>query len=246
MSLVAIVLLGVIAGGLIGSIGIGGVIVPPALVFAMGFDPHLAAGTSSWSFLFTGIVGSIVYSRRAVMPWRMVGYLTLGIVPAALAGAFVNAAIPDAVAMLPLAALTLGAGLFQLCARSGTQSGGLRQFPAWSLICIGVAVGFCSSLTGTGGPVVLMPILLTLGVPVALAVAAAQVIQIPLVLFATAGYAAHGQVAFGLGTLLGIAAAAGVLVGVWFAMRQPERRLRLFAGAAMLVIGAALLISSFA
>src|SRR5690606_32961923 len=153
-----------VAGALIGSIGIGGVVVPPALVFALGFDPHIAAGTSSWSFLFTGVAGSLIYIRRGFMPWRMVILLTAGIIPAAVLGSALNSRIPDAIAMVPLALLALAAGGYQLLSRR-PRGATDRRLPAAGLVCIGTVVGLASSATGTGGPFILVPILLFLGPP---------------------------------------------------------------------------------
>jgi len=240
-TVLALSAMALVAGALIGSIGIGGVVVPPALVFALGFDPHIAAGTSSWSFLFTGVAGSLIYIRRGFMPWRMVILLTGGIVPAAVFGATLNSSIPDALAMVPLAILALAAGGYQLFSprRRGATD---RRIPAAGLVCVGAVVGLASAATGTGGPFILVPILLFLGVPVVTAVAAAQVIQVPLVIFASAGYALHGDVDFAAGTLLGIVAIVGVYLGSRVATRAPANRIRLFAGLSLFVIGVALLI----
>lgn len=171
----------------------------------------------------------------------MVILLTAGIVPAAVLGSALNSRIPDAIAMVPLALLALAAGGYQLLSRR-PRGATDRRLPAAGLVCIGAAVGLASSATGTGGPFILVPILLFLGVPVVTSVAAAQVIQVPLVIFATAGYALHGDVDFAARTLLGIVAVVGVYLGSRVATRAPANRIRLFAGSSLLVIGAALLI----
>ena len=59
-----LVVLALIVGILIGCVGIGGVLLPPALVYFGGFNLHLAMATRMWSFLFTGGAGTLAYSRR--------------------------------------------------------------------------------------------------------------------------------------------------------------------------------------
>jgi uncharacterized membrane protein YfcA len=54
------------------------------------------------------------------------------------------------------------------------------------LAAIGAGVGYVSALTGTGGPVSLMPVLLALKVDVLSAVGLGQAIQVPIGALATA------------------------------------------------------------
>ncbi len=52
-------LIGLLAGVLIGTIGIGGIILVPFLSFVLGFDLHFAMAASSLSFFFQA---SLVHS----------------------------------------------------------------------------------------------------------------------------------------------------------------------------------------
>ncbi|WP_354670636.1 TSUP family transporter [Amycolatopsis solani] len=118
---------------------------------------------------------------------------------------------------------------------------GRRQgLPPAAAVAVGVFVGFGSALTGTGGPVLLVPVLLALGVPALTTVAAGQLVQLPLVGFATLGYAAHGSVHFGLGSLLGVLSAAGVLAGARWARKLPGRHLHRVASGALVGFGGVL------
>src|SRR5918993_5165509 len=100
-----------IVGILIGCVGIGGVLLPPALAYFGGFDLHMAMATSMWSFLFTGTVGTIAYSRRNSVDWRMVLWLGAGTVPSAVLGAISNATLPGGVLTVLLTALIVAAGV---------------------------------------------------------------------------------------------------------------------------------------
>jgi uncharacterized protein len=96
-------------------------------------------------------------------------------------------------------------------------------------------------MTGTGSPVLLVPLLLALNVAPLTTVAAGQLIQLPLVAFASATYATNHQINFSTGTQLGLLAAAGVLIGAATAQRLPARRLRQTAAATLIAVGAFLL-----
>ncbi|WP_439379951.1 sulfite exporter TauE/SafE family protein [Amycolatopsis lexingtonensis] len=267
---IAVLLLAVPVGICIGVVGIGGVLLPPALTWLTGLDIHSAAGTSSWCFLFTGVAGTAAYARHLAMPWRFGGWLTLGAAPAAAAGALVNDAVPATALWLVLAMLTAGSGAFNLwprgrgdgsegalpleaaagseppgesAAKAGPAASDRRHdLPPAAAVAVGVFVGFGSALTGTGGPVLLVPVLLALGVPALTTVAAGQLVQLPLVGFASLGYAAHGSVHFGLGSLLGVLAAVGVLLGARIARRLPGRHLHRVAAVALLGFGAVLFV----
>jgi uncharacterized membrane protein YfcA len=234
--MIGVLLLAVPVGLLIGTVGVGGVLLPPALVHLGGLDIHAAAGTSSWCFLFTGVAGTLGYARQQAMPWAFAGRLSLGAAPAAAAGALVNGLVSATVVWLALGAITLGAGGYRLLARH--RPGGDRAaLPAAASVVTGAVVGFGSALTGTGGPVLLVPILLLLGIAPLTAVAASQLIQLPLVGFAVLGYAASGSIHYELGTVLGVLSVLGVVGGAIVAPRLRSHQLQWVAVTILIVVG---------
>jgi uncharacterized protein len=237
LTVVWLVIVAAVVGALIGAVGVGGVLLVPALVISGALGAHGATATSSWAFLFTGVVGTYRYGRRGVVPWPLVVRLCLGAVPAALLGVWVNQLLPGALVVLALGAVTMAAGVHAL--RPVPQRQPVPLGTATTL-STGAVVGFGSALTGTGGPVLLVPVLLALGAAPLLAVAAGQAIQLPVVGVASAGYLAAGDVHLGLGTALGLAAAAGVLVGEAAARRAAPDQLR--RAVALACIGAGLLL----
>ena len=64
-----------------------------------------------FSFLFTGAVGTTIYSRRRSVDWRMVGWLALGVTPAALLGARSNALLSADILTTILAVIVIGSGI---------------------------------------------------------------------------------------------------------------------------------------
>jgi uncharacterized membrane protein YfcA len=69
------------------------------------------------------------------------------------------------------------------------------------------------------------------------------VIQLPLVVTATVGYASHGHVQFGLGTAVGVIAGVGVLLGARFAQAVREEILRRIVASALVLVGVFLLLN---
>jgi len=237
LTLFLVLIAALLVGALIGCVGIGGVLLPPALVYLGGLGFHTAAATSTWAFLFCAVAGTWRYSGRGSIDWRMAGWLGAGVVPAAFLGARANAILPEALLMALLAALMVLTGADVLLRRPPSSDGGVRRLGVPALIAIGVFVGFGSALTGTGGAVLLVPILLLLQIPVLVAVGAAQAVALPIVAFATAGFLVYGSVDFTLGTAAGLVGAAGVVAGAQIAHAAPAAALRRVVATALLCAG---------
>lgn len=222
-------------GILVGTVGIGGLLLPALLAQVTG-DAHGAAATSSWAFLFTGVVAAVVLARSGTLPRRLALLLAVGAAPGAVLGALVNGTVPEVVLIGLLAAVTLGSGVQNL--RPGARPPGTRtDLPAPVAVGVGLAVGFGSALTGTGGPVLLVPVLLALGVALLETIALGLFVQLPIVSFATAGYLAAGDVDVRWGTALGVAAGVGVVIGMAVARRVHPAGLRTFASWVLVLTG---------
>lgn len=234
MSIVALLAVAAVVGVMIGAVGVGGVLLAPVLVTATVMDAHAATATSCWVFVFTGVAGTWRYARQEVVPWDVVGRLAVGVGPAALVGAFTNQLLPGGVVLFGVAALALFAGVNALRAQRRSTP---RDLGTAAVVGIGAAVGCGSAITGTGGPVLLVPVLLVLGFAPLVAVAASQVIQLPVVVVASVGFLWTGGVDLRLGTVLGLVAAVGVLAGSAVAGRAGVDHLRVAIGMACCIAG---------
>ena len=229
-----IILIGLLIGLMIGTVGIGGVLLAPALVLLLGMDLQLAMATGMFSFLFTGVMGAVTYGRKGSIDWSMAGWLTLGIVPASLLGARTNVSLSPVVIAGILASVILYSGVNVLWKR-GSAEGNTTHIARHHLILLGTLIGFGSALTGTGGAVMLMPIFLLLGVPALKSVGVVQGIQLPIAIFASLGFILFGEVDYALGATLGIVQAMGVYGGAQIAHRVPAAQLRQLAGYALIL-----------
>jgi len=87
---------GAIAGVLSGLLGIGGgAVMVPAMTLLMGLTQHAAQGTSLLVIIPTAISGSITHFRMGNIRLQTAGWLSLGGVVGAVAGALLALASPD-------------------------------------------------------------------------------------------------------------------------------------------------------
>jgi uncharacterized membrane protein YfcA len=237
-----ILALALVSGLLIGCIGIGGVLLVPILTLA-GVDVHAAIAASMFGFIFSGLIGTWLYARRASIDWGSAAWLGAGAMPGAFAGALLAARLSGDVLLFFVGVAVILSGLRALLRRSagGKGSGGL---PAPMLLAIGLGVGIGSAVTGTGGPVLLVPVLMWLRAPVLAAVGLSQAIQIPIAGLASAGNFIAGHLDPRLAILLSIGLTLGSAVGARVAHVLPSLFLTRLVAVVLLLVGALLIVRS--
>jgi len=92
-----LILIGLFAGFVGGSLGLGGgVIIVPALVFLMGFSQHFAQGTSLVVLLFpVGIFAVYNYYKAGMIDWRVAWILMITVVVGSYFGSLISIHLPD-------------------------------------------------------------------------------------------------------------------------------------------------------
>jgi len=234
---IVLVGLGLAAGLLIGAVGIGGVILVPALVYFGGVPIHGAIAGAMMSYILTGLVGTIFYARARSIRWDMVGWLWAGAMPAALAGAFTANLISAVLLEVLIGLLTASSGLHALASRPVDRASHTKSISNPALGLIGAVTGFVSAVSGTGGPLVLVPVLMWLELPVLTAVGLSQVIQLPIALLATAGNLSYGSLDLTFGGLLATGLAIGAWAGATIAHTVPRALLRRMVSIVLVVVG---------
>jgi uncharacterized protein len=231
-----IALLGTVSGLMIGCIGIGGVILVPALVFVAGIAIHAAIPAAMFAYILSGLVATIVFARHKSIDWGMAAWLCIGGAPAAFAGAWAVSIFDSRVLTGCLGLLTLASGLNSL-RRQNLSEPDNWQLSRHVLFAIGTLTGFVSSLTGTGGPLVLVPILISTRLAVLTSVGLSQIFQLPVAIAATAGNIVYGKLDLALGTVLAVALSGGSWTGAMIAHSVPRDTLRGIVSAALVLIG---------
>lgn len=245
LAAISLGMLGLLAGLLIGAVGIGGVILVPALVYFGGIPIHAAIAGAMMSYVLTGLIGTLVYAGKNSIRWGMAGWLCAGAMPAALAGALAAGRASSLLLEILIGLLTAASGVRALPA-SPADDGARSAISNSALGFIGAVTGFGSALSGTGGPLILVPILMWLELPVLTAIALSQAIQLPIALLATAGNALSGNLDLTLGVLLAAGLAVGTFVGARIAHAVPRAILRRAVAMVLVVVGAAITIKVIA
>ncbi len=234
-----------VVGFLIGAIGIGGILLIPALAALAQLTPHQASATALFTFLFTGILGTILFQRKGSIDWRQAATVCTGAIVFSYVGARASALVSGPVLMQVVALLIVFAGAYVFFPAKPRPAGTPEGPRTGLLLLIGAASGFGSGFSGAGGPLFSVPLMVIGGFPALTAIGTSQVLQ---VWSAGAGSLAHlstGAIHWPLVPGLVAGELAGVFAGAWLAHAVSALVLRRLAGASCLVVGAWLLVRNF-
>jgi uncharacterized protein len=237
MELLGIAVLGTTSGLMIGCIGIGGVILVPALVFLGGISIKIGIPAAMFAFILSGLVASFVFARNKSIRWGMAAWLCAGATPTAFAGAWAVSVVNPRVLEAGLGLLTFLSGINALRTRHSVNELGCHPETNTMLLGVGAVTGFLSSVSGTGGPVVLVPILIAMKLPVLTAVGLSQTIQLPVAIAATFGNVIYGELDYALGGILAATLTVGSWYGAKLAHTLPRAALRQIVSAVLVGIG---------
>ncbi len=237
-----IVLGSALVGFLVGMTGAGGgALMTPMLILLFGVKPSTAISSDLVAAVLMRPVGAVVHMTKKTVNYALVGFMTLGSVPAAFLGAYVlhllgnSTGAEDKVQIVLGAALLVGAAAmvlrYGLDRRSGYRRHGLigevvvHPLPT---VAIGAIGGFVVGMTSVGSGSLMIVLLLFL-YP---ALGANQLVgtdltqAVPLTLAAALGAVAFGHVEFGLTASIVIGSVPAVLVGSLISSRAPDRYIR--------------------
>jgi len=238
--LIWIVLLGLASGLMIGCIGIGGVVVVPALVFLADVPIRTSIPAAMMAYVLSGLVATAVFAHNKSIRWGMAAWLCAGAAPAAFVGAWAVSAVNPRLLEACLGLLTFLSGVNSLRAQ-GAADGPERALSNTRLLVVGAITGFLSSVSGTGGPLVLVPIMISMSVPILVAVGLSQVIQLPVAIVATFGNVLYGQLDLELGGVLAVSITIGSWYGAKLAHIVPGTALRRSVSVVLVAVGALIL-----
>lgn len=228
-----------LVGILVGLTGVGGILVPPALILLSGLEPHKAMGTALASFLPIALAGTFMYRRLGHVDWsRAMPFMVGGL--AALPGAVLNSCINAKPLVILLAGIILFAGF---CVLRPPRAGGSVFWQGRAgFFFIGASTGFLAGMTGAGGPVLSIPWMIAAGVAPMTAVGLAMPYQVVTALFGTVGNMVDGHVDFALLPILCLLEGVGFVCGVALAKRTPTAMLRALIGGVCCLLGLLLLV----
>lgn len=229
-------------GLLIGTVGVGGVLMVSFLALFGGLSIHEAAATSLASFLFTGILGSFLFQRRGSIDWRIAAPVCAGAVLFGYLGAAAAARVDPRPLAVIIALIIVATGVYILAPATSRQA---RNGRGWReqlvLASVGAASGFGSGFSGAGGPLFSVPLMVILRYAPLTAVATSQVLQIVAATSGSASHLRHGFIDFRIAAIVTVFELAGVMLGVRLAHAASALALRRLAGVLCALSGGLLL-----
>jgi len=233
-----------IVGILIGGVGIGGVLLVPSLNYFSSVPLHVAIPACMVGYIFTGLIGAIIYAKQGTINWPLALKICFGALPGAYFGGYALPFFPAYSLEIAIGILILISGLDALFRHSRQQ---LAQPPSGNieLILIGFVTGVGSALSGTGGPLLLIPILLWRKTPILTAIGLSQAVQVPISLTATISNMAYSKVDFSLGLTLALLLGTGAIVGAKFIHILPVTFLKKLVAIILVMVGIMILFRAF-
>jgi uncharacterized protein len=242
---------GFAVGMLVGMTGVGGgALMTPILIMLFGIHPATAVGTDLLYAAATKTGGSLVHGFARSIDWRVVGRLATGSVPATVVtlGALSHFNLSGDAAR-NLITLVLSVALFAtafVLVFGGAIIAAYRarvaeldpQRTATNTILIGALLGVLVSISsvGAGAIGVVALIMLYPHLPMARIVGSDIAHAVPLTLIAGTGHWLMGSVDWHIMGSLLIGSLPGIFVGSYFAIRIPERALRLVLATTLFVV----------
>ena len=235
-----------VVGLLIGTVGVGGVLMVSFLALFAGLSIHQAAATSLFTFLFTGILGTWLYQRRSSIDWRIASPVCAGALVFGYIGSATAASIDARPLAIIIALVIVGAGVYifvpQRAAARPRDGRGWRE--QLLLASVGAVSGFGSGLSGAGGPLFSVPFMVILRYVPLTAVATSQVLQIVAATSGSVGNLRYDFIDFRVAAIVTVFELAGLMIGVRLAHAASALALRRLAGVLCVVTGGLLLVRS--
>ena len=230
----------VVVGLFIGAVGVGGVLLIPFLAILGGLGIHAAAATALFTFLFTGLFGTWLFARRGSVSWRLTLPVCSGALLFGYLGSVVAARIPARALAITIAAIIVTAGIYVFVPpRGGLRAprDGESRGDRAMLVTVGAAAGFGSGLSGAGGPLFSVPLMVIAGFAPLAAVGASQVLQIIASVSGSLAAIQDARIDFALAAWVTGFELVGVVGGVRLAHAVSPKALRRVAGALCITVG---------
>ena len=213
----------------IGWCGVAGFLLPILFVNACGLSVRESLFLSFLCFAVSGAIGSANYYRRGEIPLRPSMLLSAASAVGAGIGAAMGGKIPAETAKVILNLVVLASGAAILLREFHPEAKGKQTIlKAGKLMVLGLLTAVICALSGAGGPVLVMPLLVAMGVPARTAVGMALLDSVVIALPAIWIYGSGCAVgSFAAVLTAGVSAhAVGVFLGSRTAAAVPQTMLK--------------------
>lgn len=227
-----LLLVNLVIGIFLGISGIAGFLLPLIYVGFLNMPVHESLALSFLAFAVSGVLGAYSYWKMNHMDLKLAILLSIGSLPGAFLGVQINVLTSDFLVKLFLYLFVLLAGLSILIRKDKDEAEQKRSSLLNSYLFVmflGFLTAVICALTGAGGPILLVPLLASLGVHIRVAVGVSLLNSVIIALPSMAGYFSRANmdslsvliIASLLGTVIGI------LTGTRMADKVPIPKLKL-------------------
>lgn len=181
-----------IVGGFVGLCGVAGFLLPMFYTAVLHMNVSQGLALSFAAFIVSGVLGSINYKKAGNLDIPFGIRLSVGSLFGAVLGVKLNLIIPEGQVKIILYLVVLLSGISILLRKDKTEENGKKGFSIKENLPVTLILGFVTgaicSLSGAGGPVLVMPLLVVLGISVRTAVGVALFNSIFIGIPAVIGY----------------------------------------------------------
>ncbi|MBQ9537095.1 MAG: sulfite exporter TauE/SafE family protein [Desulfovibrionaceae bacterium] len=244
-TLIALYVICLVVGLLVGSTGMGGILIPPALVLLSGLETHVAMGTTLASFIPMNLVGCYLFWRMGHLDFKQALPLCLGGALSAGLFALLNNQIGANALTILLAILVLMAGYsaYKPAAPSANAKAKLWIKP-WGLFTIGFVTGIAAGLTGAGGPLLAIAWMITCSMHPLAAIGLSMPYSIASALSATVSNFINHNLDFLCLVVVSSIELIGFLIGVILIRKMPVLFIKRLMAITCIVLGLFLLLKT--
>ena len=203
-----------VVGAFVGLTGVAGFLLPIVYTGPLGMGVTEGLALSFAAFIVSGALGSVNYNKAGNLDIPFGIRLSLGSLAGAVLGVKLNLIIPESTVKVILYVVVLLSGISILLRKDKSQEESGRAYVISDHLAATLILGFITgavcSLSGAGGPVLVMPLLVVLGIGIRTAVGVALFNSVFIGIPACIGYMMQCSVK----DLLPVMAAALVFHGI--------------------------------
>jgi uncharacterized membrane protein YfcA len=236
-----IVIAGLVVGLLVGMTGAGGgALMTPILILLFGITPSAAVSSDIVASAIMKPFGGAIHFRKGTVHMGLVLWLSVGSVPAAFAGVFVDHALGSGKTMQQNIEYAMGAAvilaavaiivklLMDSAKKADEQAEPEIVVKRILTVAVGVFGGFMVGITSVGSGSLMIVLLMVLYPQMSMRrLVGTDIVQsMPLVASAAVGHALFGGLEFGLTASITVGSIPGVIAGAWLSSRASNILLR--------------------
>lgn len=240
-----------VVGILIGWSGIAGFLLPLFYADVVGLSIPTAMTFSFTAFFISGLLGAAAYRKRGLLPLKTTIPLFLGSLAGAVPGVILNRFIATGSVKQILYVVVLLSGISILIReRQKTKTSDVISQPTVKpavLVALGFSTGALCALSGAGGPILVMPLLVLLGFDVKSSIGIALLDSVFIALPSIIGYGLKSDLSsvWPLFLIGGAAHGFGVLVGSKTSSIIKQRPLKITVAVLSIAIAVYMLIGAW-